>query len=314
MRILGPYDLTRTKYIEPATIGYTRNTLGGCYLLLVDLLLLILFSILIGVIASLLGIGGGVFLVPVMTLAFGIEIKVAAATSLVTVIVTSSTSTSRYLKEGFININLGVFIEFFSIIGAVVGAVIAFQLQAFVIEAIFATVLLYTAYYMWRVKEHPGEKCSDDERQGGLISKRSIFNGKYLDDCSGQMVEYGIVKPHIGAGAGFIAGNLSGLIGVGGGIVNVPAMNVLMGVPMKAASATSNFIIGVTAVAGALLYLSNDLIAPLITAAASIGVFIGAIIGTKYLGRIRGGSLRIGFSILLVVISIMMFLRAGGWL
>ena len=274
------------------------------------LLILLLVSIIIGVIGSLLGIGGGVFLIPIMTLGLGIDIKVAAATSLVTIIVTSSASAPKYLREGLVNVGLGMFLEVFTVTGAIIGAVLVVYLSPSLVEALFGLVLIYAAIYMALVME--GRRDVHSAAQTGTPHRR--FNGRYRDESSGEVKSYGVRNLPRGAAAGFVAGNLSGLIGVGGGIVKVPAMHIWMGVPMKAAAATSNFMIGVTAVASALVYLANGLVAPMITAAAAIGIFIGAIIGTRSMHRITGRGLRTAFSIVLVVISIIMFLRAGGML
>jgi uncharacterized membrane protein YfcA len=286
---------------------------GGLPLLLIDILLLVLVSTLIGIIAALLGIGGGVFLIPILTLGFGIDIKIAAATSLVTIIVTSSTSASRYLEGGLVNVNLGVFLELFAVLGGIIGAVVAFYLPEYIIEALFAIVLIYTALYIWKTRDVTA--CAiKPERTAGPEGRRSRFHGAFFDDCQGEMIEYDVKNVGPGAAASFVAGNLSGLIGVGGGIVNVPAMNLMMGIPIKAAISTSNFIIGVTTVASALVYLSNGLMAPAITAAASIGIFLGAIIGTRLLVRTKSDTLRLVFAATIVVISLLMFSRAGGWL
>ena len=271
------------------------------------LLILLVASVFIGVIGSMLGIGGGIFLIPIMTLGLGIDIKVAAATSLVTIIVTSSTSASGYLKDGFVNVGLGMFLEMFTVTGAIIGAVLVFYLRPDIIEAIFGIVLVYAAFYMRFSKDVVCRPVA----QGAAV-KRSRFTGRFYDQCSNQVLEYDVKSFPKGAGASFVAGNLSGLIGVGGGIVMVPAMNLWMGVPMKAASATSTFVLGVTAVASALVYLSNDFMAPVITAVAAIGIFIGAMLGTRTMPKITGGALRTVFSITLIVIAILMFLRAGG--
>jgi len=270
----------------------------------VILLVLLLVSILIGAIGSLLGIGGGVFLIPIMTLGLGIDIKVAAATSLVTIIVTSSSSAPRYLREGLVNVKLGMFLEIFTVTGAIIGAFLVSYLNANIVEGIFALVMIYAAYYM-QIRMKDVSSIPDQVPP-------SRFNGRYRDEGSGELRQYGVKNMHRGAAAGFVAGNLSGLIGVGGGIVKVPAMHIWMGVPMKAAAATSNFMIGVTAVASALVYLANGLVAPVITASAAIGIFIGATMGSRMMGKITGRGLRTIFSVILIAISVIMFLRAGG--
>jgi uncharacterized membrane protein YfcA len=271
------------------------------------LLILLVASILIGIIGSMLGIGGGIFLIPIMTLGLAIDIKVAAATSLVTIIVTSSTSASGYLKDGFVNVGLGMFLEMFTVTGAIIGAVLVVYLRPDIIEVIFGIVLIYAAFYMRLSKDVACRSVTKDS-----AVKRSRFTGRFYDRSSDQTLEYDVKDLPKGAGASFVAGNLSGLIGVGGGIVMVPAMNLWMGVPMKAASATSTFILGVTAVASALVYLSNGLMAPVITAVAAIGIFIGAMLGTRTMPKITGGALRTVFSITIIAIAVLMFLRAGG--
>jgi hypothetical protein len=272
----------------------------------VILLVLLLVSILIGVIGSLLGIGGGVFLIPIMTLGLGIDIKVAAATSLVTIIVTSSSSAPRYLREGLVNVKLGMFLEIFTVTGAIIGALLVSYLDTNMVEALFAIVIIYAAFYMQVRMKDPSNPGIPDQ----MLPSR--FNGRYRDEGSGELRQYGVKNMPRGAAAGFVAGNLSGLIGVGGGIVKVPAMHIWMGVPMKAAAATSNFMIGVTAVASALVYLANGLVAPVITASAAIGIFIGATMGSRMMGKITGRGLRTIFSIILVAVSVIMFLKAGG--
>lgn len=276
----------------------------------VTLLVLFLASTVIGLVGSILGIGGGIFLIPIMTLGLNIPITIAAATSLVTIIVTSSTSASKYLHDGIVNIRLGMFLEIFTVVGAIIGALLVTSLEPSLIEAVFAIMLVYAAVYMQLKTE---ESCEPS----GIPSPpsfKSRFGGSFKDGCTGKKVEYSVKSLGKGAGASAIAGGLSGLIGVGGGIVNVPAMHVWMGVPMRAAIATSTFMIGVTAVASALVYFANGLVAPVITAVAAIGIFIGATIGSWKMKNIANRSLKLIFSAVLLVISVMMFLRAGGWL
>jgi len=275
------------------------------------LLILLVASVFIGVIGSMLGIGGGIFLVPIMTLGLGIPISVAAATSLVTIIVTSSTSASRFLRKGFVNVKLGMFLEMFTVSGAIIGAVLVTYLTPQSIEIVFGFVLIYTAFYMWLRKEVECRLSEEDPSEAGNVGR---FDGSISDDKTGKRCRYAVKNVPRGAIASFIAGNLSGLIGVGGGIVKVPVMNLWMGVPIKAATATSNFMIGVTAVASALVYLSNGLIAPVVTSIAAIGIFIGAVIGSRMMIKMAGGTLRLAFALTLIVTAVLMFVRAGGWM
>jgi uncharacterized protein len=273
------------------------------------LLILLAAAVFIGVIGSMLGIGGGIFLVPIMTLGLGIDIKIAAATSLVTIIVTSSTSASRFLRQGYVNVKLGMFLEMFTVSGAIIGAVLVIYLTPQSIEVVFGLVLVYTAFYMWLRRE---VACRLVDAESPAAGHPGRFDGSFLDENAGKACRYEVKNVQRGAFASFIAGNLSGLIGVGGGIVKVPAMNLWMGVPIKAATATSNFMIGVTAVASALVYLSNGLIAPVVTSVAAIGIFIGAILGSRIMVKMAGRTLRLVFAATLLAIAVLMFVRAGG--
>lgn len=269
---------------------------------------MLLISVAIGIIGSILGIGGGIFLVPILTLILDIDIRIAAATSLVAIIVMSSTSSSSYLHEGLVNVKLGMFLETFTTAGAVIGAVFVVILEPSTIEIVLGVTLVYTAIYMQLKKEeniiHKGE--------GPLSAFRSRFRSRFRDPAANKVVEYDVENIGKGAAGSFIAGNLSGLVGIGGGIIKVPAMNIWMGVPIKAATATSNFMLGVTAVASAIVYISNGFIAPALTAVVAIGIFLGASIGSRTLPRISAGRVRTAFAAILVVIGILMFMKAAG--
>lgn len=260
-------------------------------------------------IGSLLGIGGGVFLVPVLTLLLGIDIRVAVATSLIAIIVTSSTSSSSYLHEGLVNVKLGMLLETFTTVGAVIGAVIVAVLSPSAIELILGVALVYTAVYMQLRKGIDHEKRVLDSSASDF---RRRFRSSFRDMATNERVEYDVKNLKRGAAGSFIAGNLSGLVGIGGGIIKVPMMNIWMGVPIKAATATSNFMLGVTAVASAMVYLSNGYVAPVLTAIVAIGIFIGAFIGSRKLPKISSNWVRTVFAAMLIVIALIMFLRAAG--
>lgn len=262
-----------------------------------------LAAIVAGLAGALFGIGGGIIIIPALTIAFGVPIHEAIGASLIGVIASSTGAASRYLSEGLVNIRLGMVMEPFTVAGSIIGAVIAIYLDQAVLAAVFGAVLVYSAYYMIVRPEAPmppQEQC------------RTGLSGRYYDFRTGQEVCYDVRNLRRGLGASFLAGTESGMLGVGGGLVKVPAMNLWMGVPMRAATATSNFMIGVTALAGAAVFYVNGLISPVLAATVAVGVFAGATLGTRVSRRITVTALKRYFAALLLIVSVLMFLRAAG--
>lgn len=257
-----------------------------------------------GVVGSLFGIGGGIIIVPALTLALGFGMQEAIGASLIGVIATSTGSACRYVSEGLVNIRLGMVMEPATTLGSIVGAFLVIYLSQSVLAFAFAAVLIYGAYYMFRRPEvtihGPQERFCD------------YLAGCYTDRTTDQEVRYEVRNLRKGLLASFAAGNMSGMLGVGGGIVKVPTMNVWMGVPMKAATATSNFMIGVTALAGAAVLYANGLISPVLAATVALGVFAGATVGPKVSKRTAGATLRRYFAALMLGIAVLMALRAFG--
>lgn len=263
-----------------------------------------LAAIVAGLAGALFGIGGGIIIIPALTIAFGVPIHEAIGASLIGVIASSTGAASRYLNEGLVNIRLGMLMEPFTAAGSIVGALIAIYLDQDILAAAFALMLIYSAYYMIRKPEGAAPV------QGGVCSGLS---GRYIDGKTLQEVCYEVRHLRRGFGASFLAGNLSGLLGIGGGLVKVPAMTLWMGVPMRAATATSNFMIGVTALAGAAVFYVNGLISPVLAATVAVGVFAGATLGTEVSRRITVATIRRYFAALLLIVSVLMFLRAAGF-
>ena len=263
-----------------------------------------LASALAGIIGSMFGLGGGIIIIPLLTLGLGIDMKDAIGASLIGVIASSTGAASHYVGEGLVNIRLGMTMEPATTVGSIVGAFLAVYLNQTVLALAFAAVLVYSAFYMYRKPEVT------------VHTKREDFNqhldAYYVDQRTGEKVEYRVHNLRRGLLASFAAGNMSGMLGVGGGIIKVPAMNVWMGVPMRAATATSNFMIGVTAVAGAAVLYVNGLIPPVLAATVALGVFAGANIGPRLIRRTAGRTLRRYFAIVLVAISALMVLEALG--
>lgn len=272
-----------------------------------DLLLalgVIIIAILAGIVGSMFGIGGGIIIIPALTIVLGLPIKDAIGASLIGVIASSTGAASRYVGQGIVNIRLGMMLEPATTIGSMVGAVLAVYLDQYVLSAIFAVVLVYSSYYMLKRPEvtiHSGERCYEYLRCG------------YDDPVTGEHIVYEVKGLRKGLVASFAAGNLSGMLGVGGGIVKVPAMNVWMGVPMRAATATSNFMIGVTALAGAVVLYDNGLISPVLAALVAMGVFAGANIGPLVSRRTAGPTLRRYFAFILIGVAVLMLIKAAGF-
>ncbi|MEN6521475.1 MAG: sulfite exporter TauE/SafE family protein [Armatimonadota bacterium] len=251
-----------------------------------------------GLIGGMLGLGGGIILVPGLTLLLGYDVKVAAAASLVTVIATSTASATVYVSQRLTNIRLGMLLEIATTLGALVGGVIAVYISGKYLFFIFAAVLIYAGTNMLRVQRSRSEPSSDEPL--------SALDSSYTDPMSGKIVDYRVKNVPAGMAGSLIAGIMSGMLGIGGGIIKVPLMNLIMRIPMRAAIATSNFMIGVTAAAGALVFWVNGKVDPAVAAPCVIGVLIGARLGTRVGSRVPSRALKIGFAIFVVITAAQM--------
>ena len=267
------------------------------------ILLLVLSGAAAGGLGAVLGIGGGVILVPLLVLGFGVPMHLAVATSLLSVIATSSAVATTNVELGTANMRLGMTLELATAAGAIAGGLVAGALSAGVLQGLFAVLLAPTAVLMWRGRS-AGSATSDDVPDiGGL-------GGRYLDPADGREVAYRVRNLGGGMGVSFAAGGVSGLLGIGGGVFKVPALHLLCGVPMKAAAATSNFMIGVTAAASAFLYYGRGQVEPALTAAVVLGVLVGSRAGLALNARVSGPFVRRLFAVLLAVVAVQMLLRA----
>lgn len=274
----------------------------------VELLVVGLAGVVTGVIGAVLGTGGGVFLVPVLVVGLGVPVHYAVATSIVTVIATSSAAASANVERGTANMRLGMTLEVATAAGAIAGGLTAALLAPRVLETVFAVVLVPTAVFMWRRSEaEPAEGGLDAVADGS-----GALGGSYPDATAGGTVTYRVRRLWAGLGVSFLAGNLSGLLGIGGGAFKVPALHLLCGVPVKAAAATSNFMIGVTAAASAFLYYGRGEVRAEMTAAAVLGVLVGSAAGSAVSHRIHGGLVRRLFAALLAIVAAQMLYRSWG--
>ena len=261
-----------------------------------------------GAFGSLLGLGGGILIVPLLTLGFGLPLSEAVGVSLVCVIMTSSAAAGVYLERHLANLRLGMTLELFTAIGALVGGSVAFLLDERLLSVAFAGLLIYVAVSMARApRDDPGPEtpASPDRDAGDPPIGRSASGT--LDKLSGEGYRvHGLGRGIVGAAG---AGVASGLFGIGGGIIKVPLMNLAMGVPFRVATATSNLMIGITAAAGAVIYLIRGEIDPYVAGPTAIGVFVGATIGSRMASRISLRWLRLLFVVVLAYTAIQMLLR-----
>jgi hypothetical protein len=264
--------------------------------------LLFVTSILAGFLGALTGLGGGVVIVPVLTLLFAVDIRFAMGASLVSVIATSSGAAVAYVREGLSNIRIGMFLEVATTLGAVVGAYLTARISSHWIAIVFGLVLLYSSLSTFRKKsEH-----SSTATPGPLAVKLELV-GSYTGPDG--PVPYSAQHIPLGFGLMFGAGTLSGLLGIGSGAVKVLAMDQAMKLPFKVSTTTSNFMIGVTAAASAGIYLSRGYIDPGISMPVMLGVLAGSLMGTRVLVRARVATLKILFALVITVLGCEMILN-----
>lgn len=275
---------------------------------LVMLLLIFGGSVLAGVVGSLVGLGGGVLLVPMLTLAFGLPIQYAIGTSIVAVIATSSGAAAAYVRDHLTNLRVGLFLEMATTIGAVSGAFLAGFLVPHLLFLIFGVVLLISAVpLVFKIGEELPRGVRND-RWANWLHLSSCYPDRQL----GREVPYQVTRTPVGLAMMYVAGVLSGLLGIGSGTLKVLAMDTVMRLPMKVSTTTSNFMIGVTAAASAGIYFSRGDIPPLIAAPVALGILAGAFIGSRLLTRLSNKTLRLIFLPVLAVIAIQMVMRGLG--
>jgi uncharacterized protein len=265
-------------------------------------------SLIAGFLGALTGLGGGVVLVPLLTIFFHVDLRYAIGASLVSVIATSSGSAAAYVKEGFSNIRIGMFLEIATTLGALLGAYLTAKVPASAIAIIFGIVLIYSAYISRRLRTRTTVEQAPDR-----LATKLKMNGNFPDTTGVR--NYKVYHVPTGFGIMFIAGTLSGLLGIGSGALKVLAMDQAMKVPFKVSTTTSNFMIGVTAAASAGIYLSRGYIDPALAMPVMVGVLIGSLMGTRVLVRTQTKLLRQVFSAVIVLLGIEMVFKGvrGGF-
>lgn len=300
----------------------------GCVTTNADLLLAVgAVGLAAGFIGSMLGIGGGIFLVPLFSVVLGIPLKIAIATSLVAVVATAAAGANVYLRQGLADVRLAMLLEIPTVLGAISGGLLASVLDADVLSLIFVALAFYTAWNM--VRRHAGRKPEISNTQGGPpgnglaagsdegVKEASVRAGagwvrEYFDVREGRMVRYRVERLGVGMLVSVLGGMASGLLGIGGGIIKVPVMALAMRVPMRAAVATSNFMVGITAAASAMVYFAGGLVDPLIAATAALAVLVGANLGARTASRVDQKLLSWIFALLLGVLALQMLVQAVG--
>ncbi len=264
-------------------------------------------SIFAGLIGSLVGLGGGVFIVPLLTLVFGLPIHDAIGASIVSVIATSSGAAAAYVKDRITNLRIGMFLEVATTIGAVCGAFLSLIAPTPILFIIFGLVLLVSAVpLVVRLGEELPQGVTSDR-----WARRLALASSYPDARLGREVSYQVARVPLGFGMMYVAGLISGLLGIGSGTFKVLAMDTAMRLPMKVSTTTSNFMIGVTAAASAGIFFQQGDINPIVTAPVALGVLAGATIGAKTLARISNATVRKIFIPILILIAAEMLIRGG---
>lgn len=253
-------------------------------------------ALLAGLVGAMTGLGGGVVLVPLLTLGLGVDIRYAIGASLVCVIATSSGAAAAFVREGFTNIRIGMFLEIATTVGALVGTVVAVYVSSSTLAVIFGLVLLFSAGQSMRPRvEHI------TVTKPGSLGARLRLASTYPHE--GEIVSYGVEHVPAGFAMMFAAGILSALLGIGSGVVKVLALDRAMHLPYKVSTTTSNFMIGVTAAASAGVYLHRGYIDPILVMPVVLGVLAGAMIGARVLARVRVKPLRMLFTVVMVLLA-----------
>jgi uncharacterized membrane protein YfcA len=276
-----------------------------------DFLALIAVAFGAGIAGSMLGLGGGLFIVPALYLLFAVDIRLAVAASVVSVVATSVGSAATNIERGWTNLRLGMFLEVSTVIGGLLGALLTVTILAThetVLIVLFVPVVLFSAVMMYRRRERDVEPNPPPDR----IADALHLEGMYPDPRTGQPTPYRVTRAKTGLCFGGIAGVSSGLLGIGGGVFKVPAMTTFMNVPMRAATATSNFMIGVTAVSGALVYLLAGLVSFSMAAPVALGVLGGSLVGVRIAPRAPLRFLKSFFVAILVLAALLMLLEGTG--
>lgn len=256
------------------------------------------------ILGSMLGLGGGVFIVPLFTLYLGVDPKIAVGASAIAVVTNSVVGSSNHLRNGFTNIRLSMLLQVTTAIGAIIGAIIAIWADASLLKVLLGLILVYCAYSMIKSRKLAYPNASPDTPDPLAIG------ASYPDPASGNEIRYVPQRVKPGLIISSSAGVLSGMLGIGGGVIQVPMMNLVMKMPVKAAAGTSSFMVGMTAVATAAIFYSEGKIDPRIAIPAMLGVFVGSSLGSSLTKRLKTDRLVVIFVVILTYLGLSMVLSA----
>jgi uncharacterized protein len=269
---------------------------------------LFLLSIVAGVFGSILGLGGGIVIVPVLTLLFGVDIHYAVGASIISTIATSSGAAATYVRDHITNVRVAILLEVATTVGALTGAMLSPHVPPQGLYLLFSVILLLSALSMFRRRKREQHIAHCDD----IWSRRLKLRSSYFDKAMGQRVEYAVTRVRFGFSLMLLAGLLSALLGIGSGVLKVPAMDSAMRLPIKVSSATSNFMIGVTAAASAGAYYMRGDIIPFLAAPVALGVIFGSFLGTRIMSRMNNQRIRQLFLGVLLVVAVEMAMKAFG--
>ncbi len=264
---------------------------------------LLLLALVAGFVGAISGLGGGVFIVPALLIGAHVPMQVAVGASLISVVATSAGASVAFVRDGWTNLRVAMVLECATVTGAVTGAYLAGVIPSRILELLFALMMLQSAYFT--IRKHGSGIVEKSDRLAGWLG----LGGEMPAD-SGESGKYGVINVPGGAALMVVAGLMSGLLGIGSGALKVMAMDYIMHLPLKVSSATSNFMIGVTAGAGALVFLARGDVAAVIAAPVALGVTAGALAGSRALPHMNVQALRMIFVIILILIAVEMGWRA----
>ena len=280
---------------------------------MVEILQFIVIAILAGFLGSLVGIGGGMIITPALTILFGIDIKYAIGASIVAVIATSSGSAIAFVRDHVSNMRVGMLLEIFTTAGGIVGALMAGIFSSKVLYIFFSLILLNSFFGMLKKTGLiTKKKIKEEVVKNDKYADKYQLNSSYYDKAAGKVVEYNVDNVPQGSLVMFGAGFASGLLGIGSGAFKVIALDNYMKLPIKASTATSNFMMGVTATASALIYFFNGTINPMVAAPIAVGTLIGSRKGAKVMQHLEAKYIRYIFLPILLFTIINMFLKGVG--
>ena len=280
---------------------------------MVEILQFMLIAVLAGFLGSLVGLGGGIIITPALTILFGFDIKYAIGASIVAVIATSSGSAIAFVKDHVSNMRVGMLLEVFTTAGGVVGALMAGVFSSKLLYIFFSLILLNSFYGMLKKTGLITKLKKEEEKvENDKYADKYKLNSTYYDKATGKTVKYNVTNVPQGSLVMFGAGFASGLLGIGSGAFKVVALDTYMKLPIKVSTATSNFMMGVTATASALIYFFNGTINPVVAAPIAIGTLIGSRTGAKVLQRLDAKYIRYIFLPILLFTIINMLLKGLG--